>query len=214
MTEREWEDSEQVMPMLEFAAGKASPRQLRLFACACCRLPGVWCLLPEMSQNVVRTAEQFARGAESFDHLARVARQGAWYGGTQGTPANTFSRFPSVQAERAAGRLATDDPATCARLVVREAQDLIGTTASDLLREFVRYPRRPVTGGSFLVAWNDGAILRLAREIDEESAPEHISILGDALDDAGAAPDLVAHCHSGKPHLPGCWVIEFILGRS
>ena len=43
MTEREWQQSQDVPRMLEFVAGRATARQLRLFACACVRR--LWPLL-------------------------------------------------------------------------------------------------------------------------------------------------------------------------
>jgi hypothetical protein len=60
MTENEWTDSTNPMPMLDFLRDRASPRKLRLFAVACCRQ--VWHLLPKEVRKVVQAAERYAEG--------------------------------------------------------------------------------------------------------------------------------------------------------
>ena len=39
-------------------------------------------------------------------------------------------------------------------------------------------------------------------------------ILGDALEEAGCGnEDVLKHCRSDKPHVRGCWVVDFVLGK-
>jgi hypothetical protein len=40
-----------------------------------------------------------------------------------------------------------------------------------------------------------------------------LSILADALEDAGASGDLLDHLRSAGPHVRGCWAIDLILGK-
>jgi hypothetical protein len=44
MTEAEWQTCDAVWPMLDYLAGKASERKLRLLACLCCRR--IWDVIP------------------------------------------------------------------------------------------------------------------------------------------------------------------------
>ena len=41
-----------------------------------------------------------------------------------------------------------------------------------------------------------------------------LAVLADALEDAGAAAGLVAHCRSPGPHVRGCWPIDLLLGKA
>src|SRR5262249_16340364 len=71
MTEAEWLECTEPMPMLEFLRGKASDRKLRLFAVACCRR--LWHLLTdERSNYAVENAEEVAEGRMANIALARI----------------------------------------------------------------------------------------------------------------------------------------------
>src|SRR5688572_8628744 len=59
MTEAEWKKCTALWEMVWFVRNTGSPRQLRLFACACCR--SAWDDLPaECSRRGVEVGEQFA----------------------------------------------------------------------------------------------------------------------------------------------------------
>src|ERR1700722_10504739 len=69
MTEQEWLECKDPMPMLEFLEGKASDRKLRLFAVASVRR--VFHLLPEEHhRQPVSVAERYADGAATAEELA------------------------------------------------------------------------------------------------------------------------------------------------
>jgi hypothetical protein len=64
MTEAEWLAAVDPEPMLSFLRGKASDRQLRLLAIACCRR--LWHLVTENEfRNAVIVAERFVNGSAS-----------------------------------------------------------------------------------------------------------------------------------------------------
>jgi len=68
MTEAEWEECQNPEPMLAFLDGKASKRQLRLFAVACCRR--LWDLLTDQrSRRAVEASERYADGLLSRKEL-------------------------------------------------------------------------------------------------------------------------------------------------
>src|SRR5262249_33106008 len=43
--------------------------------------------------------------------------------------------------------------------------------------------------------------------------PVRITALADALERAGATPELVAHLRADDPHVWGCWAVDAVLGR-
>ena len=71
MTEAEWESCVDPQRMLASLEGRATTRQLRLFACACCRR--IWHLLSDpRSQEAVEVGERLAEGLVSDEERDRV----------------------------------------------------------------------------------------------------------------------------------------------
>jgi hypothetical protein len=65
------------------------------------------------------------------------------------------------------------------------------------------------------LAWNDGAVCRIADGIWGDGGFQRLPILADALVDAGCDnEELIAHCRSAGPHVRGCWVVDHILEKS
>jgi hypothetical protein len=76
------------------------------------------------------------------------------------------------------------------------------------------FRRIPDDPGDWL-CWNDGTILKLAQRIYAERAFDLLPILADALEEAGCVEgDILAHCRSTERHARGCWVVDFLLGKS
>jgi hypothetical protein len=67
VTEWEWVTCKDPEPMLEHLRSKAGERNVRLFACACCRR--IWKLLSEGCRNAVVTAERFAENEAALEEL-------------------------------------------------------------------------------------------------------------------------------------------------
>ena len=85
MTEELWERSTDPTELIRYMRTGASPRKLRLFACACCRR--IWHMLIETHwRQGVELAERFSDGMISQDHLIHAAtgiqraEQGAFHG--------------------------------------------------------------------------------------------------------------------------------------
>jgi hypothetical protein len=58
-------------------------------------------------------------------------------------------------------------------------------------------------------------VLGVARAIYDERAFERMPILADALEDTGCDnADILEHCRQPGEHVRGCWVVDFILGKS
>jgi hypothetical protein len=64
------------------------------------------------------------------------------------------------------------------------------------------------------LAWNDGIVKRLTEGVYEQRRFEDLSILADALEEAGCNNEaILAHCRGPGPHFRGCWVLDLLLGK-
>ena len=129
-------------------------------------------------------------------------------------------------AERLADGLASDQDfrsSGCGAFLVKAVPILLGyhyrtdhPQQAHLLRDVVGNPFRSaaVLNPSWL-AWNDGAIRKMAQAIYDARAFDRLPLLADALEDAGCTDaDILAHCRSGGEHVRGCWVVDLLLGKS
>jgi hypothetical protein len=82
---------------------------------------------------------------------------------------------------------------------------------NQLLREIFGNPFRPVAVEAY---WRTGNVVGLAQAIYQDHAFDRMPILADALEDAGCTNEVVlAHCRGEGPHVPGCWVVDLVLGK-
>jgi hypothetical protein len=73
---------------------------------------------------------------------------------------------------------------------------------------------RPVSIDPAWLAWNDAALVKLAQAIYDDRAFNPLSVLADALQEAGCdIPEILGHCRGPGPHVRGCWVIDLVLGK-
>jgi hypothetical protein len=57
-------------------------------------------------------------------------------------------------------------------------------------------------------------VVAIARGIDNDQAFERLPILADALEEAGCEDaDILGHCRGPGPHVPGCRVLDLVLGK-
>ena len=83
------------------------------------------------------------------------------------------------------------------------------------LREIFGNPFRATPISSSWLAWNDGAIRKMAQSIYDDRAFDRLPLLADALEDAGCADaDILSHCRTPGEHVRGCWVVDLLLGKS
>jgi hypothetical protein len=219
MDEEEWLACVHPMPMLEFVVGRVSDRKLRLFACACCRLPAVSRLLrSEQSQAVIRAAEWASDREGSWEHviLSASAAPRGWVSGGPWRSPNPVRLPPSSQAERAVLSLAAEDAWEGAYGVVRQGGNLLGSRPCGLLRDVVGpLPFRAVRIPSAWLAWNDATVPRIAQDIYDERAFYRLPVLADALEDAGCTDrDILGHLRGTGPHVRGCWALDLVLEKT
>jgi hypothetical protein len=207
MTESEWLSTATVDCMVEEVLPRASKRKMRLFAVACCRR--IWDRLSdEPSRRAVETSERYADGLASRKEL--MASRKAMLAGKS---FNSISR-PDLFAASSASR-----PQIVPKWIawlVRNAGDpnQEAMAQRELLHDIFGNPFRPVPVEPVLLGWNEGIIPRLARGIYDERAFDRLPILADALEEAGAAEPLVAHCRQEGVHVPGCWLLDALLERA
>jgi hypothetical protein len=227
MTEDDWQTSTDPMAMLRFLADKASQRQRRLFACACCRR--VWHLLTyDESRYAVELAERSADEPISERELDLVSGEAEWAWEeicTEGLPEN--DPRPSAASAASYGSspgVLEIDPHLL--VVVEEAASALGVAResalqANLLREIVGNPFRSLALDPAWLAWNGGTVQKLAEAAyQERSLPEgtldlaRLAVLADALEDAGCTDtELLSHLHGPGPHVRGCWVLDLLLGK-
>jgi hypothetical protein len=103
-----------------------------------------------------------------------------------------------------------------------EIPDLCGDYEFDSPRYHIQltwlrdlFPYRPdhAVDASWL-SWNNGTVPQLVRQIRDDRRYELMSILADALEDAGCDnADILGHCRGPGPHVRGCWVVNLLRGK-
>jgi hypothetical protein len=84
-----------------------------------------------------------------------------------------------------------------------------------LLRDLAGNPFHPPTVRPEWLAWNGGAVGRIARTIYDERRFDDLPVLADALEEAGcASPNFLLHCRRPAQHVPGCWLLDALLAFS
>jgi len=199
--------------MLSFVQGKASARQLRLFACACSRrvlpyLPGV------LGQKVLATAEAYAEGRVTWEECSMLLVS---FNFEPWADSSDFRRTEAQNAVKATAwydvSLAAGHAAFHAARVSKVSEKRV---QANLLRDIVGpNPCRPPVFNPCWLRWNDNAVVKVARRIYDKRSFEGLPILADALEEAGCTNrDILAHCRREGPHVRGCWVVDRCLGLS
>ena len=140
-----------------------------------------------------------------------------------GMEAQVWMRL-GIYAKRDAARAAMEaarlklNPAAPAHLA-REAIRFTSEKAKDqaaLLRDLFGFLLfRPISINATWLAWNDGAIRKMAHVIYDARAFDRLPLLADALEDAGCTDaDILSHCRTPAEHVRGCWVVDLLLGKS
>jgi hypothetical protein len=92
---------------------------------------------------------------------------------------------------------------------------------SEVLRDILGNPFRPAAVDPSWLTWRDGTIPKLAQAAyDERQLPAgtldlaRLAVLADALEEAGCTDEeMLGHLHGPGPHVRGCWVLDWLLGR-
>jgi hypothetical protein len=219
MTEAEWLANMDPQWMLAFLGNgdPLSDRKARLLACAAVRR--VWHLLADdRSRRAVEVAERHADGQADFVELESASAAAAEAARAQPTLGMTDIAFSAVWATGAGNvRFAL---AASGRAEGRTDQDSLSAQAA-LVRCVIANPFHPTLPvAPAVLHWNGGTVVRLAEAAYKDRLlpsghldPERLAVLADALEDAGAEAELVAHLRSPGPHVRGCSALDSLLAK-
>ena len=220
--------------MLRFLGDKVSDRKLRLFAVVCCRR--IWHLLSDKrSRSALENAEVLAEKQTTTPSEWQPLRLEAWsaeyelHGGTDLQADHAATVVKDVVSYRRTSEelkiLAGSTSWTTAHIldgfhVPSFKTENIAQTV--FIRCIFGNPFRMGIIAPGILTWHDSTIPRLAQAIYEERQmpagtfdPARMNILADALLDAACDnEDIITHCRSDKPHVRGCWALDWILGKS
>ena len=220
---------------------KAGRRKMRLFGCASCRQ--LWGHMADpRSRYAVEVAERLADGQLSETELedARMQAMEARRAVALRIHERTFRRELEPKAVVLARGMLPDDDRTAAQAAAAILEPEAGNFAwagltfgctqncaeypivfrrrsweAGALRCLFGNPFRSVKTDLTWLAWNGGAIPKIAETMYDDRAFDRIPLLADALEDAGCTDaDILAHCRDPGPHVRGCWVIDLLLGKT
>jgi hypothetical protein len=203
---------------------EVSDRKFRLFGCVCVR--DVWEDLPhDALRRAIETCERFADGRATEEEL-RVARDAA-DARLRERVGDIITAHSSIAITELCGLIPTFPlgtgsssgiPAVAAEARCDEVTpwDVAWERANQLycryFRDIFGNPFRPV---AFNPAWRTDTAVSLARGMYDSREFGAMPILADALQDAGCEDEQVlTHCRdANQPHVRGCWVCDFVLGK-
>ncbi len=240
MTEQGWLACTNPEAMLRGLRGKASNRELYLYAVACCRQ--IWGRLDDVrSRLAAEVIERYADGLASRGELRDAMNQAGqaaggqyaltqvwqddmmlglvgWGNGYTVLPAAVLVA-PNADAERDAwgyARYVSFMAVTCAAghgwLSRYQRWRAERKSQCGLLRDLFGNSSRPA---AFDLARRTSDAISLATSAYEERAFDRLPILADALEEAGCDERaLLDHLRGPGAHVRGCWGLDLVLGRS
>src|SRR5262249_20901319 len=115
------------------------------------------------------------------------------------------------EAEYSLWGLSDEEHQRQVRLVHDAAMEGESSAQSDLLRDIIDNPFRPITLDP---TCRTQAVVQLAKSLYEGRHFEDMPVLADALEEAGCTnPAILGHCRGPGPHVRGCWVLDLVLGK-
>ena len=219
MTDQEWLAGNDPQLMLDFlfTHPSYSERKMRLFAVACFWQVSEFHWDEPLFEAEINAIEQYADGLISRDDLRAVSL--AHY--RQLFPNEEDSALRIVELEADYALQTAEWAAELARSGGPHGEERcwpVGTAEAKqahLLRDLFGNPFRPESVDPFWLTWNDRAIPKLARAIYDECRFEDLSVVADALEQAGCTShDILIHGRDKGEHARGCWLLDLLLNRT
>jgi hypothetical protein len=215
VTEAEWWACEDPGLLLDAARGRATDRQLRLFAFACCR--NILGFVPEgPCRDALDVALQFADGQASVEELAAARAAAIPVAGRVGPRqaaawAATESTHPSaLRAARAAATEAREQ----VRRESRSAEAEEARRQAGFLRDILGHPVDNMRTGPAQRLGLDPTVREIAEALYDGGPQEDMVALAEELERRGGVSlDILEHCRPDTIHIRGCWLLDLLLGH-
>jgi hypothetical protein len=83
-----------------------------------------------------------------------------------------------------------------------------------IVREVFGNPFQPIRIDPTWLTWNNGAIVKLAKNMYDAKTFDLMPELGQAMREAGWQNDeILNHCQKKGLHCRGCWVVDLVMGK-
>jgi hypothetical protein len=201
-TEQDWLTCADPFPMLQFARRHASDRKMWLFCYASAR---------RHLDPLVAALDRAERHAgEADDPTAAEAFLAAF-------DVNIMRRFLNGGSSQEWSYRGDLDPFEMKSAVVGRPggeDSAVNAAHLALLRDIVGNPFRKGKLSRAVLNWNGKTVPRLARSIFDERRFSELVVLADALEEAGAPAEVVAHLRGPGPHVRGCFAVDLCLALS
>jgi hypothetical protein len=222
MNEQHWLTCVKPEMMLAFLSGRASERKLLLLAAACCRrfatyassfrrgldaiegyvdgriyqseLLNAW--EPDRNQSWDQLDELDSR-MRYFGHLFELQLEG-WRPSENIPEILQWCRRDKITESNEDAAESTEEQAQC-----------------DLIRDVIGNPFRQVHVDPAWLKWNGDVIRKVAQAVYDARRFEELSVLADALEEAGCAEEaILTHCRQPGVHVCGCWVLDLLVSKA
>jgi hypothetical protein len=187
---------------------KVGRRKMRLFGCACCQ--SVWELLSDRERSWIAEAERIADGEVPVPADANSRYSEIGFGTLEKNLAQ--ARFAAWCTLSSNAKLAAWTVAAHVSLATGPHQY---ADHCRVLREVFGNPFCPIT---LIPSHRTSTVVSLARAAyGERRLPSgeldacRLAVLADALEDAGAEGEILAHLRTPGPHVLGCWALDLCL---
>jgi hypothetical protein len=132
-------------------------------------------------------------------------------------PIPTFATTCAIAAARAASEVAAAIAERSVASAVAEIESQKACAKEKLEQShLVRDIFSNASGSKRLAAeWLSQNVIRIANAVYEDRAFQNIHMLAEALEAAGCDDaEILGHCRRPGPHVPGCWVVDLLLGKN
>jgi len=213
MTEAKWVRSCDHLAMLAYlhAKGVDSFRKYRILLVAYCRVFLPVLFADERTRHAIETAEEYSDGSVDKAELARWKR--AALKAVEWQPRLDIAI--RLVTHVLPMRQAMEFPYFCFRpwrsSNYNRPTPVQRRRLGHIIRDVFGNPFRPVIPDPY---WLSTTVVGLAQTIYFGRLFDHLSVLADALEDAGCDnPAILGHLRGSGPHCRGCWCLDLLLEK-